>query len=65
MKQTKILIQLPVTLKAQLDALRLKGFTISGYIRSSGGSGFTERTVRYGTSREKRSGLAGKERFDG
>ncbi len=34
MKQTKILIQLPVTLKAQLDALRLKGFTISGYIRS-------------------------------
>lgn len=34
MKQTKILIQLPVTLKAQLDALRTKGFTISGYIRS-------------------------------
>jgi hypothetical protein len=34
MKQTKILIQLPVTLKAQLDALRSKGCTISGYIRS-------------------------------
>ena len=34
MKQTKILIQLPVNLKARLDALRIKGFTISGYIRS-------------------------------
>ncbi len=34
MKQTKILIQLPVALKAQLDVLRSKGFTMSGYIRS-------------------------------
>ncbi len=34
MQQTRILIQLPVSLKAQLDALRGKGFTISGYIRS-------------------------------
>lgn len=34
MKQTKILIQLPITMKAQLDVLRTKGLTISGYIRS-------------------------------
>mgnify|MGYP001015615327 CR=1 FL=1 len=34
MKQTKILIQLPITMKAQLDALRSKGLTISGYVRS-------------------------------
>ena len=34
MKQTKVLIQLPVSLKAQLDALRAQGNTVSGYIRS-------------------------------
>jgi hypothetical protein len=34
MKQVKLLIQLPVTLKAQLDALRTQGYTISGYVRS-------------------------------
>lgn len=34
MKQTKVLIRLPVSLKAQLDALRTQGYTVSGYIRS-------------------------------
>lgn len=34
MKQVKVLIQLPVSLKAQLDALRTQGYTVSGYIRS-------------------------------
>ena len=34
MKQVKVLIQLPVTVKAQLDALRTQGYTVSGYIRS-------------------------------
>jgi len=31
---TKVLIHLPVTLKAKLDALRSQGFTISGFIRA-------------------------------
>ena len=34
MKQTKVLIRLPVTLKAQLDAMRIKGYTVNGFIRS-------------------------------
>jgi len=34
MKQTKVLIQLPASIKAQLDALRTQGYTINGYIRS-------------------------------
>lgn len=34
MKQVKVLIQLPVSLKAQLDALRTQGYTINGFIRS-------------------------------
>jgi len=34
MKHAKVLIQLPVSLKAQLDALRSQGYTINGYIRS-------------------------------
>lgn len=34
MRQVKVLIQLPATLKAQLDALRTQGYTINGYIRS-------------------------------
>jgi len=33
MKQVKVLIQLPVRLKAQLDALRQEGTTASGFIR--------------------------------
>ena len=34
MKSVKVLIQLPLPLKAQLDALRTQGYTINGYIRS-------------------------------
>ncbi len=34
MKSVKVLIQLPVSLKAQLDALRAQGYTINGFIRS-------------------------------
>ena len=34
MKQVKVLIQFPATIKAQLDALRSQGYTVNGYIRS-------------------------------
>jgi hypothetical protein len=33
MKQVKVLIQIPVTVKQQLDALRAQGTTTSGLIR--------------------------------
>ena len=33
MKQVKVLIQMPLTIKKQLDALRGQGYTVSGYIR--------------------------------
>jgi metal-responsive CopG/Arc/MetJ family transcriptional regulator len=34
MKMVRILIQVPTSLKAKLDALRAKGTTASGFIRS-------------------------------
>ena len=34
MKPVKVLIQIPATVKQQLDALRTQGYTINGYIRS-------------------------------
>ena len=34
MKMERVLIQLPTDLKAQLDLLRTKGFTISGFVRA-------------------------------
>ena len=34
MKPVKVLIQIPATVKEQLDALRSQGYTINGYIRS-------------------------------
>ncbi len=34
MKMERVLIQLPATLKAKLDALRARGYTASGFIRS-------------------------------
>ena len=34
MKSVKVLIQVPETVKQQLDALRTQGYTINGYIRS-------------------------------
>jgi hypothetical protein len=33
MKMTKLLINLPDTMKHQLAALRAQGYTVSGYIR--------------------------------
>jgi len=34
MKMTRLLIQVPKSMKAQLDALRSQGYTESGYIRA-------------------------------
>ena len=34
MAMTKLLVHLPVPLKAKLDALRTQGYTASGYIRA-------------------------------
>ena len=34
MAMTKLLVHLPVPLKAKLDALRSQGYTASGYIRA-------------------------------
>lgn len=34
MKMVRMLIQLPASLKAKLDALKAQGYTASGYIRS-------------------------------
>jgi hypothetical protein len=34
MKRVKVLIQLPVSLKTQLDTFRTQGYTMSSYIRS-------------------------------
>jgi len=53
----RLLIQLPAPLKAKLDALRMQGYTASGFIRSllerelqtTGRN--RERTVSHGTGR--------------
>jgi mannitol/fructose-specific phosphotransferase system IIA component len=34
MKMTKLLVSVPESLKAQLDALRTQGYTASGFIRA-------------------------------
>ena len=34
MKMTRILIQVPVSIKHKLDALRGQGYTVAGYIRA-------------------------------
>ncbi len=34
MKMERVVIQLPSSLKAKLDALRAQGYTAAGYIRS-------------------------------
>ena len=34
MKMERVLIQLPAELKAQLDALKAQGYTVSGFIRA-------------------------------
>jgi hypothetical protein len=57
MKMARLLIQVPAPLKAKLDALRIQGYTASGFIRSllerelqtTGRN--RERTVSHGTGR--------------
>jgi len=34
MKMTRILVQVPISVKQRLDALRSQGYTASGYIRA-------------------------------
>ncbi len=34
MKMTRILIQVPVSIKHKLDALRGQGYSVAGYIRA-------------------------------
>jgi len=34
MKMTKVLVSMPESMKAKLDALRTQGYTASGYIRA-------------------------------
>lgn len=34
MKMTKLLVSMPESLKAKLDALRMQGYTASGFIRA-------------------------------
>ena len=34
MKMTRILVQVPISVKQRLDALRTQGYTASGYIRA-------------------------------
>jgi metal-responsive CopG/Arc/MetJ family transcriptional regulator len=34
MKTTKVLVTMPESLKAKLDALRIQGYTASGFIRA-------------------------------
>ena len=34
MKMTKVLVSMPETMKAKLDALRTQGYTASGFIRA-------------------------------
>ena len=48
MKTTRININLPISLKQKLDALRLQGTTASGYIRS-----LLERELKDGSFRQK------------
>ena len=48
MKMERMMIQLPMDLKAKLDALRTKGYTASGYIRA-----LLERELSRATSNEK------------
>ncbi len=34
MRMTRILIQVPVSMKHKLDALRGEGYTVAGYVRA-------------------------------
>ncbi len=48
MKMIRMLIQIPEPLKTQLDALRLQGYTASGYIRS-----LLERELKHASKAQK------------
>ena len=49
MKMVKMLIQVPQPIKKKLDALRTKGYTASGYIRS-----LLERELNHAPTGQKR-----------
>jgi hypothetical protein len=48
MKMTKLLVSMPESLKAKLDALRTQGYTASGFIRA-----VLERELKQTTSGQK------------
>ncbi|MBI3357589.1 MAG: hypothetical protein HY038_12650 [Nitrospirae bacterium] len=48
MKKTKVLVSMPESLKAKLDALRVQGYTASGFIRA-----VLERELKQTTSGQK------------
>ena len=48
MKMTKLLVSMPESLKAKLDALRTQGYSISGFIRA-----VLERELKQTTSGQK------------
>jgi metal-responsive CopG/Arc/MetJ family transcriptional regulator len=48
MKMTKLLVSVPESLKAKLDALRTQGYTTSGFIRAT-----LERKLKQTTSGKK------------
>ena len=48
MKMTRILIQVPVSMKHKLDALRGQGYSVAGYIRA-----VLERELRKPSGQEK------------
>lgn len=51
MKMERVFIQLPKPLKAKLDALRVKGYTASGFIRA-----LLEREFQPNPKRKEREG---------
>ena len=48
MKMTKLLVSMPNSMKAKLDALRTQGYTASGFIRT-----VLERELKQTTLRQK------------
>ena len=48
MKMAKVLVSMPETMKAKLDALRTQGYTTSGFIRAT-----LERELKQTTSGKK------------
>jgi metal-responsive CopG/Arc/MetJ family transcriptional regulator len=48
MKMTKVLVSMPESMKVKLDALRMQGYTASGFIRA-----VLERELKQTTSGQK------------